>query len=197
MSFRPSKKQLFIGGSLLIVIFLIIAAVIFAQKLTKPYSTAAKISQTSSTQLTYSIDLSPINHSDHYVTYNYPKGLHLKSSSLIGPTSVDDNLYFAKDIYSWQLAIDIASTPTGQINQTSSYQFRKDNPQEYKEKTEKINGQIVDVMTDSYFDNGFSKVAYLTHGDLVATVSLIGNDSSGSQPLVTTFNMVLNSWQWF
>ena len=85
--------------------------------------------------------------------------------------------------------------PGGDLSNNSSFVLRKENPQTYSEATTIINSQSVIVMTNTS-DSGFSKVAFLTHGGLVATVALKGDDSNGAQPLATAFNMVLSSWHW-
>jgi len=193
---RVLKGKIFMTLVVLVIIIVIGLVVVF-DLLNGPRSVDLSSStKSSSSALTYKIDLTPIRKSDSYVSFNYPKGMTLKTTDLVSQNSVDDYVFIAKDVYSWDLSIDISTVPEGQLSQSSSYKYRQENPAEYSQQTETVNGRSVVIMTDNNFGNGFSKVAYLVNGGQLATVSLLGDDSNGVGPLMTTFNMVLDSWQW-
>jgi len=192
---KKSKLYKWLAVLPIIVVLILITAYIFS-RLNHPVTAQVKATQWQASSTAYNIDLTPTPMVGSYVSFDYPRGLHLVSTALVSVPSVEDFTYYAKDISSWTLAIDIARTPTGVLTESSSYTLRKDNPQAYSESFTTVNGQSTTVMTDTTVVDGFSKVAYLTHGNLVATVSLIGNDAAGTQPLQITFAMVLNSWRW-
>ncbi|HEY1645782.1 MAG TPA: hypothetical protein VGF75_05435 [Candidatus Saccharimonadales bacterium] len=191
---RKLKKRYLIIPTILVLI--IIAVIYFVQILTKPVTASVSVSQkTVSSSLIYNIDLTPVLQSGQYASFDYPKGVRLYSSSLNDQAnSLESYSYYVKDTYSWTLAIDVTLSTTG-LDGLSAYQIRTDNP-EYSAADQTINGQPVVIFTDNTFTTGFEKVAFFSRGNEVATVSLIGNDSSGLKPLITTFNMVLNSWIW-
>jgi hypothetical protein len=195
---QPRKKRkLYIRlVSGLVVLALILVIIHIFSRLNQPVTAPVKASQGQASATVYNIDLTPTPIAGPYASFNYPKGLRLVSKALISVPSVEDFTFYIKDVYSWTLAVDVAHTPTGTLSESSSYMLRKDNPSTYSESFITIKGQPISVMTDTTAVGSFSKVAYLTHGTLVATVSLIGNDTTGTQPLQTTLAMVLNSWQW-
>lgn len=194
---RFTKKRLIILCAALLSVIAFIAIVSFiVSKLNQPVTNSVTASNGSASSTYYNINLAPVKITGSYVSFNSPKGLPLVSRSIISPISVEDFSFYTKDIYSWTLAIDIIRTPDGQLNQSSSYNLRKDHPEQYSEDVQSINGKQFDVMTDTNFNQGFSKVAYISNGSLIGIISLIGDDSAGTGPLATTFNMVLGSWQW-
>lgn len=191
------SKHRWLSASLVFFIIVVGIFFYFINKLSQPVNGQVQSQEQQSSSITsYYINLTPKLQSGHYVSFEYPKGLHLVSTALISAPSVADFTYYVKDIYSWSLGIDIIKTPSGQLVQSSSYTLRKNNPNTYSLSIVNINGQQVNIMTDTSFVGGFSKVAYLTHGNLIGIVSLIGNDASGIKPLQTTFTMILNSWHW-
>jgi hypothetical protein len=83
--------------------------------------------------------------------------------------------------------------PGGTLAGDGSYNFRKQNPQQYIEQTRTINGAAVSIMTDH--SGAYSQVAFMPHGEMVAEVALSGERSSDA-PSQTIFNTVLGSWHW-
>lgn len=190
---RLLKHKVFFFGSLFVFIVLVALVMVYHQlnsSVSVPLTTT-----TTSDGTQYDINLSPKVISDKYVTFKYPKGLILKSNNLAGVNSVDTYAFSVKDIYSWSLGIDIATAPGASITNLSSYIYRAENPATYTLSKEVVGAMPVSIITDTTF-SGFSKVAYISNGTYVATISLIGADSAGNAPLAATFNMVLNSWQW-
>ncbi len=182
--------------SLLVIILLIIAGIKGYSNLTKPTSIKLAVSSKQNLPASYNIGLTPVLKTDAYVSFYYPEGLSLISTAKMLPTSVDDYFFTAKDVYLWRLGIDISSIPGGQLSQLSSYAIRLNNPNEFKQTVENINGQTITIMSDSQYAGSFSKVAYMTNGNLVASVSLTGGDSQGGAPLELAFNNVIARWKW-
>jgi hypothetical protein len=196
MKMKFTKKRYKLLLFIIFLIIIVVVVVLFISKINKPVTNSVSASIGSANSNYYNIDLTPVKQTGHYVSFDSPKGLALTSRSLISPISVEDFTFYVKDVYSWTMAIDIIKTPGGQLNQSSSYNLRKNDPSQYSETVQNFGSNQADVMADTSFSFGFSKVAYLTHGGLVGIISLIGNDTAGVKPLDTTFNMVLNSWQW-
>jgi hypothetical protein len=163
----------------------------------KPVTVSLKSSgKKSNYNASYNINLTPTLINDSLTSFDYPKGLSLQSRVSAGKLSVDDYIFGVKDTYNWTLVVDISTLPEGQLSELSSYTLRQDNPSEFSQVNETINGRPVIIFNDNDFNNGFSKVAYIVDGNNVATISLVGDDSSGINPLIKTFNMVIDSWQW-
>ncbi len=182
--------------ALLIVLAIVTGGWRIVMELSQPTTVAVGSASDTSSQSSYRVDLTPKLTSGQHVSFNRPKDLKLISTALVSVPSVEDFTFYVKDTASWTLAVDISRTPTGNLSESSSYTLRKNNPATYSASTITAQGQTVQIMTDTSVASGFSNVAYLTHGTFVATISLIGNDNSGTGPLDATFAMVLNSWHW-
>lgn len=130
-----------------------------------------------------------------YVSFNYPNKLNQVANDKLALPILEQFNYRYHDIESWHLAIDIMKNPGGNVTTMSDYKFRKTKPEIYKESTETLNGQKIVIMTDTSA-GGFSKVAFLDSGTTAATISLTGDDPSGTNLLAKSFDMVLASWQW-
>lgn len=193
-----SFRQLYAGKIILLLalLFVVVGVWRLVVQLGQPETVAVNSVSDVGLQDDYNVNLTPKLTTGRYVSFNHPQGIKLISAALVSSSSVEDFTFYVKDVASWTLAVDVIRTPTGKLSESSSYMLRKNNPATYNESQATIHGQSVPVMTDTVVTSGFSKVAYLTHGNLVASVSLIGNDSSGTGPLESTFAMVLNSWNW-
>lgn len=194
-----TPRRLLIGLNCLLVIAIIGVAVkttitILSQPSSGTITTPQQSVATAQTA-SASINMTPAVQTCPYATYEYPSGMTTQASNPnVGPTLANFN-YVYKDIESWNLAVAVNSDPTGQVASDSGYQYRKENPNIYQASQITVDGQTVPIMTD-ITAGGFSKVAYLIHGSYLATVSLLGDDSSGSAPLQATLSMILNSWKW-
>ena len=179
-----------------IVVVIIAAVVIFeiVSKLNKPAQ--GLVSNPTSAQSAQAvIDLIPTPGGGRYASFSYPSIMQqVANSKLITPVIAIYN-YSYRDVESWKLAIEVLQIPSGQLTDNNSYQTRKLNPQQYQESHETINSQMIDVMTDKTV-GGFSKVAFLVHGQYQATISLYGDDPSGVDILQKTFDMALGNWHW-
>lgn len=182
----------------LIITLAVIAAVIlvvafFYSRLNAPHEGVVVVGTPKSH--TSSIDMTPKQATGNYVMFNYPAGLNVvKNNPLVDPV-VEQFNYMHRDIESWNLAIAVMKNPGGSVSTNNTYQVRKINPDKYKESSETINGKTYVIMTETD-QGGFSKVAIMQHGSMGATVSLYGDDPSGTADLQKTFDMVLGSWQW-
>jgi len=184
----------FIAGCLLIIV----AAFLFINQLNQPVHGTTNVGQgtvDNQNNISFSVSLTPKLQTTKYASYNYPSGLNLNTTTQISPPSVATLEYNAKDVQSWTLTVDITNNPTGNLSNNSAFMVRTEEPNEYHQSKITLNGQPVILMTDITVP-GFSELAFLIHGNLLATVSLMGDDANGIQPLQTAFNMVLNSWHW-
>jgi hypothetical protein len=185
-------RRVGIGTVIAIVVLLVVFEII--SKLNQPAQ--GVISAPSSAQLAeVSLNLTPTPGGGRYASFNYPAALNQTASGKLVTPVVAAYEYSYRDVESWNLAIDILLIPSGQLTDNNSYQVRKINPQQYQESHVTVNNQSIDVMTDKTV-SGFSKVAFLIHGQYQATVSLYGDDPSGVGDLQSTFNMVLDTWHW-
>ncbi len=191
-----TRKRRVLGGTVGAVAIIALVLWYGLSALNRPVTAHVQIGQEKSSLTSYAIDLTPTPVAGHYVAFQYPRGLSLLSRSKVSVVSVEDFNFYVKDISSWTLAIDITETPTGNLSESSSYTLRKNKPEVYHEAQSLIHGRVIHIMSDTSDTNSFSKVAYATHGTLLATISLLGSDAKGAVPLQTTFDMVLNSWQW-
>ena len=192
-----SRRRIIILSCLGFGLVVILGGVIlFIKQFSQPDQGIIKVGGSSSSPPTsITVSLVPTLGSDKYVSFDYPSGMSKQSSAVVVAPSVADFIFTARDIQSWLLAIDITSDPSGNLANNSGYTLRKNNPNEYHESQVMIHGVAIPVMTDTTAP-AFSQVAFLSHENWVATVSLIGDDADGAQPLQTSFNMVLNSWHW-
>jgi hypothetical protein len=155
----------------------------------------SKTAKLTSNSLNYTPNLTPKPIVGKYADFSYPAGLMAASTNPQYAPYEESFKYTHQDVESWILAIDVLTYTNGQLSNNSAYTLRKNNPTQYQESHMTINGQSIDIMTDKTV-GGFSKVAFLVKGDSIATVSLLGDDTAGLQPLETTFNMVLTTWRW-
>ena len=169
--------------------------ILFIRQLSQPSPGSLSVGQITASPNTYAVSLTPVLKTSVYVTFDYPAGMTLQTSPPVNPPTLAEFKFTARDVESWVLAINVSTNPTGSLSGSSSYIIRKNNPTVYQASQMIVKGQSIPVMTDTTA-GAFSKVAYITNGYELATVSLLGDDSSGLQPLQTTFSMVLNSWHW-
>jgi hypothetical protein len=182
------------GIVLLVIVVVIAVADFILAHLNQPVQGTVSTGQATS-NLGFSIDPAPQTQTGPYASFEYPKGLALqKSASLAAPTLQQFN-FVGRDVKSWVLSTSVASLPGGDLANNSSYMLRKNNSGTYQESTLQVNGQAVTVFSDTTA-GGFSKVAFMTHGNLLGTVSLAGDDENGTAPLERAFSLTLTSWRW-
>jgi hypothetical protein len=193
MAKKRRKLKLVAVGSIIIAIVLVIVIV---AELNKPAQGTISGNRSGTLQQTAApIDLTPTPGGGRYVSFNYPAALEQTVSSQLVTPDVASYDYTYHDIESWNLEIVVFTNPSGQLTNDSPYTYRKAHPDIYQESQASFNNQAVDIMTDKTAE-GFSKVAFLIHGQYQATVSLYGDDAAGPGYLQTSYNMVLNSWHW-
>lgn len=192
MSRRRKRILLF----LVIIVFCVaVASRIAILAIDQPTTSTIKVGKVTQAGYSYNVNLTPTTQIGKTVSFNYPVGLVPQTQQPVGSPIVEQFSYQARDIESWLLAVSVSTLPAGDLTQNSAYSYRVANPKIYQASHETINNQAISLMTDKTAD-GFSQLAFITHGNLVATVSLTGNDASGSAPLKTAFNIVLQSWHW-
>lgn len=188
------RRKIILGSFIVLVVVVAVIARAVISRLDQPVSGAITVAS-STTTTTPGFDFTPQHISGTYALFNYPKSLIVAHNNpLVNPVVAQYNFTY-HDIESWNLAIAILATPGGSLASNNAYQFRKSQPNIYKESHETFNNQAVDIMTDTTV-GGFSKVAFLESSNFSATVSLEGDDSAGISVLSKTFNMILSSWQW-
>jgi hypothetical protein len=189
------RRVIILGSSLGSLLVLVVALAVAVNVLSQPVEGVVNVGQPQNVSEGFNISLTPTMASDKYVSFDYPSGLMPKTDQTIQTPDVANLVFTVRDIQSWVLSVDISPNITGSATTTTAYIIRKNNPSEYHLSTLTVGSQIVPIMTDTTAP-GFSQVAFLSDHNWTATVSLIGNDSSGFQPLQTSFNMVLKSWHW-
>ncbi|HUD05376.1 MAG TPA: hypothetical protein VMR18_00430 [Candidatus Saccharimonadales bacterium] len=189
------KRLIFLLNLVVWGSFIVLVGRVISTAINQPVTAKLVAGKSTSSPGTYDIALTPVLKTGRYVSFRYPKGLTLNPPQKPYGSIVEEYVFFAHDVESWQLGIDITKVTIGGLDGFGSYVIREQNPKEYTLSSVVANGQTIPVMTD-LLAGEFSKVAYLVHGDYIATVSLTGDDSSGVAPLQTTFSMVLNSWRW-
>jgi len=189
---KSHKKRLLVG--IIVVICCSIILVIVDKKFTEPTkATAVIIPYVLPKQA--SLTLTPKNYIDNYVSFDYPS-IMIANQPQPPTLPIVDNIVFSyPDAQSWLLAVEIYKIPSGNLSDNSSYEVRIINPTTYLLTQSTINGKSVPIFTDTT-SSGYSRVAFLISGNYQASVSLFGNDASGTTPLANTMAMVLNSWQW-
>ena len=187
------KKRRLVGIVLLLAVIAIICGSVVLSRLNQPVSGTIKMSD-DKVQTGYSISFTPKKAVGKYVSFSYPSGMTPKKASPVSAPEVEELAFSARDVSSWLLAVDVSTPRGGTIDGDSGYTYRKANPGIYQASQLIVNDQVVEVMTDT--TAGFSKVAYLMHGPLLATVALSGEDTAGTKPLEVALTMVLNSFRW-
>jgi hypothetical protein len=187
------RRKVAIGSFILIVAIVIVIARVVMPQLNQPVSGAIKTTD-STAQAGYSINLTPKKVSGTYISFNYPAGLTPSSHVPVIAPDLEDFTFTARDTTSWLLAVDVSMPRGATLKGDSGYTYRQNNPAIYQQSLLSVNNQSVIVMTDK--TASFNKVAYVMHGPLEVSVALSGGDAAGTQPLQTSFMMVLNSLRW-
>jgi hypothetical protein len=187
------KRSTAITVSVFGAIAIVSAILLFSEIANAPHA-ASIISTTNGSRTPASFNMYPVTVSNNYISFRYPKLLKPTQTSLVSG-EVAAYTFMHRDIATWNMAVEVMPLPNGGLQGNSAYEMRKSEPATYTESTFTKNGQSVDVMTDTSY-GGFSKVAFLTHGQYQATISLFGDDSGGTNALQQTFNMIIDSWKW-
>lgn len=187
------KKAIIIGICFGLIPIALIAT--FSSVANAPHSTSSIVTLTTPVDKT-SFNMSPKSITNPYVSFSYPAALTQTANGGLTSRQVAAYTFMYRDIQTWNMAIEVVMIPSGNLSDNNGYQFRKVNPQIYQESQINVNNQPVTIMTDSTY-GGFSKVAFLVHGQYQAAVSLYGDDPNGLSNLNRTFSMILKSWQWY
>lgn len=190
---RRSRKQNFLIV-VAVAVVLVAAAGLAISRLNQPVHGTVSAGQ-SSPNLQFSINLTPVHQYGPYASFNYPKGLQPQKNTSSSSTILQQLNFIGRDVRSWVLATAVVNLPAGELANNSSYELRLHDTKDYEQSSQQVNGQPITVFTDTT-NGGFSKVAFWPHGNVLATISLIGDDEQGQAPLQKAFTMVLSSWQW-
>jgi hypothetical protein len=181
-------------GSAVVLICLIIGIVAFLRYLADPASgTIAASKSDTAAPVTPPAPLITVRGT--YATFQYPNTLHPLQQQAPGGQELAAYSYGKRDTESWELAITINRLADPTLKDDSGYNYRVQKSSQYTETIKTINNSSVVIMTDSQAP-GFSKVAFLIHGDMSADISLYGDDQDGVAGLADAFSQVLNSWHW-
>ena len=89
------------------------------------------------------------------------------------------------------VAVTVYDVPGSELYATSAYKARKDNPSEYKEEIEQINGQQVHFMNKIDIPE---TVAFIQKGSMVAAIGFSGGIAG--EDAQAEYERVIDSWQW-
>jgi hypothetical protein len=186
--------RLAVSGVIIIAVIIGIKAAV--AELNSPV--VGEVSSYSATTKSYTaavhINLSPTLHTGTIISYDYPSGMTAQPSSALTTSELENDVYNARDIKSWLLAINVSIPQGGTISGDSGYMLRKSDPSTYQESTYSTGTQTYTIFSDQ--TQSFAKTAYIMNGDKLATVSLSGDDQGGTTVLQTAFNNVLSSLRW-
>jgi len=189
---KSHKKKLLIIGILFVVF--VIGLLYIDKKWTQPTATNVVSSPYQITKQA-TLNLIPTNYSDKFVSFNYPTIMTSDETPKFNLPIIDIVNMSYPDAQSWLLSVEVSNIPSGTFYDNEAYQARIINPTTYQLSQVTINGMSIPIFTDKTA-SGYSRVAFLISGNYQATVSLIGDDTSGVGPLASTMAMILNSWQW-
>ncbi len=109
---------------------------------------------------------------------------------------LENYIFVRHQVLAWQLAIQIESLPSGNVNDDGSYHFRSVTPDRFTDDLVSVNGAMVHVFSDKSSGFNFSKVLYLQHQGLVASLALSGGTPDDSAAMQTALLGIASSWQW-
>jgi len=190
---KPHKKLLIVCTILFVICAVILVFV--DKQWTQPTTTSAVSSPYPTITKQAALNLIPKTYSDSFVSFSYPTIMTMDQMPKFNLPIVDVANLSYPDTESWLLSVQVLNIPSGTLYDNSAYQARIINPTTYQLSQSTINGISIPIFTDKTA-SGYDRVAFLLSGNYQATVSLIGDDTSGLTPLVNTMAMVLNSWQW-
>jgi hypothetical protein len=94
----------------------------------------------------------------------------------------------------WYLNIGISRLPSGNIADDGSYNMRALNPGRYKLEHWSLNSTNVAVFSD--LSGGYSKAAFVSHGDKLLTAAISSDDAAKVDQLDAALKQVLTSVEW-
>jgi hypothetical protein len=182
-----------VAGFILIVVFVINSII---SNLNSPVSGKVTVgNDTAHPNTTIRVNLKPKLQNGTFVSFYYPTGLSPRpTNNPITAPDLENYTYRVADITSWLLSVNISILKGATLSGDSGYLLRFNDPATYKESTVSANNQSYTVFSDQ--NAAFSKVAYIIHGNKLASITLSGDDNAGTKPLDTSFMMVLNSLTW-
>lgn len=188
------SKRVLLTIMALLVLVLIGAGINAYNTLNQPVSSRSFHILKDTTKPIGGVSLEPKTFNTKYAQFDYPAVLRPRPTQKASVPSLINILFTASNIEVWVLAINISLSNNG-IKGSSDYLLRAEDPSHYSPAQLVINGMNILVMNDIK-SSGFAEVAFLSHNNMVATVSLTGDSSQGLTPLQQSFSMVLDHWTW-
>lgn len=131
--------------------------------------------------------------SGKYISFVYPSNFTLKPSKPNGP--ILENFYLAtRSIPFDDLTISVLPLPSGNLEDSSAYSMRLQDPNRYSLEMITASKQTYTIFSDT--SGGYAKLAFAVNGNLVTTVSLSSQSGDRGDILDKDLQTVLASLQW-
>jgi hypothetical protein len=129
-----------------------------------------------------------------YISLKYPDGFAEIGSGRPAANQLEIHRLAKGPSPFWNLAVSVSQLPNGNPADDASYNLRKVSPGRFSLEHIQAGQQSVDVFADQ--GAGFSKVAFVPHGQEMATIALTSSDIFHIKELQQTLTSVLNSLEW-
>lgn len=130
-----------------------------------------------------------------YAVFEIPTSFTAVSSSPpVAPVLKNYN-FIKQQFGSWQLAIHITRISSGNLSDDGTYNYRNVTTDQYSKETKTYGERQAVIFTDTSTQS-FTKVGYISHGTLSASVSLMGGTPDVAQDMQATLDRILSTWQW-
>jgi len=127
-------------------------------------------------------------------SFQYLSVLHQTKADALSAGDVEKFSFVNPAVPPWDLDIQVRKLPSGQLADDGSYNLRLHHPEQYTEQKTTINGALIPIMSDK--TAGFGKVAFLTHGGLVAEIAMTSSGTSQTDQIQASLLKVLQTWHW-
>lgn len=129
-------------------------------------------------------------------SFNYSDNFSPSHTDPPSPPILENYIFVKHQVLAWQLSIQIESLPSGNLNDAGSYHFRSVTPDRFTDDPTSVNGTMVHVFTDKNSGFNFSKVLYLQHQGLLASLALHGGAPNDTDAMQAALLSIASSWQW-
>jgi len=177
------------------ILLILIAIVVIKIKLGGSSNGITVASKPAGTSTSPTFNFTPMLVNGKYASFSYPVSLVPTTGQKLSGAILEAYTYDYRDIETWLLAISVNQLHYSDLSQDSGYELRVLNPSQYKKSEATFGKNQYIIMTDTTA-SGFSEIAFSLNGDMSGDISLYGDDTLGTQNLVKTFDMVLNTWKW-
>jgi hypothetical protein len=184
---RPKYIATFIAA----LVFIILAFLGFAQ-LGRP--AVGTVSNQTQSQDAATAPVTQVQAKGKYASFNYPSNFSVLSAPKPSGNVLETFAYAKKPFPFWFLNAEVAKLPSGNLVDEGSYNLRIKDTARYRYSSVSINGQTINTFFDS--SEGYAKVAFVPHGQMLFTLSLNSSDTPNADKLNQIFTDVLKSLQW-